>query len=69
MKIIFTFFIIIIACCNTKLKAQSDFKITVNEPYWSNPSGYYVELKIGMLIKNIGMVKIRAIIKSLFISL
>lgn len=54
MKIIFIFIIAIVACCNSSIKAQSDFKITVNEPYWSNPTGYYVELKIGMLIKNIG---------------
>ncbi|MBX7047344.1 MAG: hypothetical protein K1X86_16055 [Ignavibacteria bacterium] len=54
MKIIFTFFIAIILSFNNQLKAQSDFKITVYEPYWSSPSGYYVELKIGMLIKNTG---------------
>ncbi|CAN5382863.1 hypothetical protein BH10BAC5_BH10BAC5_25520 [soil metagenome] len=36
------------------LKAQSDFKITVTDPYWSNPAGSTVELKIGMMIKNIG---------------
>lgn len=54
MKISFIPFFILIAFSVTKIQAQSDFKITVQKPEWSNPSGYYVELKIGMRIENTG---------------